>query len=31
VPNRSGTPTTTSSITAIPGLGPVTTTPLAPG
>ncbi|MDT5076450.1 MAG: hypothetical protein QOJ80_1087 [Mycobacterium sp.] len=31
VPNRSGTPTTNPSTTAIPGLGPVTTTPLAPG
>jgi hypothetical protein len=31
VPNRSGTPTTIPSTTAIPGLGPVTTTPLAPG
>jgi hypothetical protein len=31
VPNRSGTPTTNPSTASIPGLGPVTTTPLAPG
>jgi hypothetical protein len=31
VPNRSGTPTTGPTTSVIPGPGPVTTTPLAPG